>query len=95
MLAIARALVMNPKVLLLDEPMEGLAPVIVQELKALLAKLIGEGGMTVVLVEQHARLALSLTTRAAVLGRGRIVHQAPSDQLIADHATLQRLVAVA
>jgi branched-chain amino acid transport system ATP-binding protein len=95
MLAIARALVMNPKVLLLDEPMEGLAPVIVQELKALLAKLIGEGGMTVVLVEQHARLALSLTARAAVLERGRIVHQAPSDQLIADQATLQRLVAVA
>ena len=95
MLAIARALVMNPAVLLLDEPMEGLAPVIVQELKGLLGTLIGQGGMTVVLVEQHARLALSITARAAVLERGRIVHQSPSEQLIADPATLQRLVAVA
>ena len=95
MLAIARALVTNPQLLLLDEPMEGLAPIIVQELSAVLAKLIAESGMTVVLVEQHARLALSLTSRAAVIARGRVVHDGPSVRLQQDPATLARLVAVA
>jgi branched-chain amino acid transport system ATP-binding protein len=95
MLAIARALVTNPRLLLLDEPMEGLAPLIVQELSAMLARLIAAGGLTVILVEQHARIALSITGRVAVLDRGRIVHDAPSADLLQDPATLSRLVAVA
>jgi branched-chain amino acid transport system ATP-binding protein len=95
MLAIARALMTNPRILLLDEPMEGLAPIIVQELVRVLRRLVSEEGMTVIVVEQHARLALSLTARAIVLDRGRIVHQSDSASLLADSAQLDRLVAVA
>ncbi len=95
MLAIARALMTNPRILLLDEPMEGLAPIIVQELVRVLRRLVAEQGMTVIVVEQHARLALSLTSRAIVLDRGRIVHSSDSASLLADGAQLDRLVAVA
>ena len=95
MLAIARALVVNPRLLLLDEPMEGLAPIIVQDLMGVLRNLVREGGMAVILVEQHAKLALSLTRNALVLDRGRIVHQSASEALLADPDTLHRLVAVA
>jgi branched-chain amino acid transport system ATP-binding protein len=95
MLAIGRALIMNPRLLLLDEPMEGLAPIIVQELRRMLAKLIATGGMTVILVEQHARLALALTARVLVLERGCVVHESSSAGLLADERTLHRLVAVA
>ena len=95
MLAIGRALMVNPAVLLLDEPMEGLAPIIVQGLAGIIRRLIAEGGMAVVLVEQHARLALQLTTAALVLDRGRIVHRAPSAALLADPALLGRLASVA
>jgi ABC-type branched-chain amino acid transport systems, ATPase component len=95
MLAIARALVVNPALLLLDEPMEGLAPIIVQDLMRVIRELISEGGMAVIVVEQHAKLALSLTRQAAVLDRGRIVHRGASDALFSDPETLQRLVAVA
>ncbi|WP_292934696.1 ABC transporter ATP-binding protein [Noviherbaspirillum sp.] len=95
MLAIARALMVNPKLLLLDEPMEGLAPIIVQELMRVIRKLVLDGGMSVIVVEQHARLALSLTKRAIVLDRGRIVHQSDSESLMKDPETLNRLVAVA
>ena len=94
MLAIARALMVNPRLLLLDEPMEGLSPIIVQELSRVIRELISEGGMAVIVVEQHARLALSLTRRALVLDRGRIVHRAESAALLADPARLQDLVAV-
>jgi branched-chain amino acid transport system ATP-binding protein len=94
MLAIARALVLNPRLLLLDEPMEGLAPLIVQELMDVIRALESEGGMAVIIVEQHARLALALTGRTIVLERGRIVHSASSESLLADRATLDRLVAV-
>ena len=94
MLAIARALVLNPALLLLDEPMEGLAPIIVQELMKVIAGLVDEGTMTVVVVEQHAKLALSITRNAIALDRGRVVHRAPSEALLADAATLHRLVAV-
>jgi branched-chain amino acid transport system ATP-binding protein len=93
MLAIARALVVNPRLLLLDEPMEGLAPIIVQELLAVIRELVGAGGMSVILVEQHARLALSLTRQALVLDRGRVVHRSESARLLADPETLHRLVA--
>lgn len=95
MLAIARALMVNPKLLLLDEPMEGLAPIIVQELTRVIRGLVVDRGMSVIIVEQHARLALSLTKRAIVLDRGRIVHESDSDSLMADPQTLNRLVAVA
>src|SRR5438093_10550873 len=67
MLAIARALMTNPNLLLLDEPMEGLAPIIVQELTNVIRRLISEGGMAVIIVEQHAKLALSMTRNAIVL----------------------------
>ena len=95
MLAIARALMVNPRLLLLDEPMEGLAPIIVQELMGVIRDLVAEGGMAVILVEQHAKLALSLTRDALVLDRGRIVHRGDSAALLADPAALQRLVTVA
>ena len=95
MLAIARALMTNPQLLLLDEPMEGLAPIIVQELVRVIRKLVQEEGRSVIVVEQHARLALSLTKRAIVLDRGRIVHDGSSASLLEDRATLDRLVAVA
>ena len=95
MLAIARALMVNPTLLLLDEPMEGLAPVIVQELTSLIRRMVTETRMAVILVEQHARLALELTSDALILERGRVVHHGPSSSLLADSATLGRLVGVA
>jgi branched-chain amino acid transport system ATP-binding protein len=95
MLAIARALMVNPKLLLLDEPMEGLAPIIVQELMRVIRALVNDTGMSVIIVEQHARLALSLTRRVIVLDRGRIVHESDSGSLLGDAEMLDRLVAVA
>ena len=95
MLAIGRALMVNPALLLLDEPMEGLAPIIVQELMGVIRELVEDAGMAVIVVEQHARLALTLTRNAIVLERGRVVHRAPSEALLRDPATLHRLVAVA
>jgi branched-chain amino acid transport system ATP-binding protein len=95
MLAIARALVTNPKLLLLDEPMEGLAPIIVQELTKVIGKIVAARELGVIMVEQHARLALDVTAQAIVLDRGRVVHRAASEALLADPATLGRLVAVA
>ena len=75
MLAIARALMLNPRVLLLDEPMEGLAPILVQELAGAIRRMVEESGVALVLVEQHVRVALGLTARAVVLERGRVVHE--------------------
>jgi branched-chain amino acid transport system ATP-binding protein len=95
MLAIARALVVNPALLLLDEPMEGLAPIIVQDLMRVIARLMADAGMAIVIVEQHAKLALSLTRNAIVLDRGRVVHRAPSKTLLDAPDVLDRLVAVA
>jgi len=95
MLAIARALMVNPRLLLLDEPMEGLAPIIVQELLSAVGRLVKDSGLSVIIVEQHARMALELTERAIVLDRGRIVHDSDSQELLDDDAKLQRLVAVA
>ncbi len=95
MLAIARALMVNPALLLLDEPMEGLAPIIVQELMSVIRDLVSDSGMAVIVVEQHAKLALSLTRQAVVLERGRVVHRSASEVLLRDPETLHRLVAVA
>jgi branched-chain amino acid transport system ATP-binding protein len=94
MLAVARALMLNPSLLLLDEPMEGLAPLVVQEMMEVIRKFIGESGMAVMLAEQHAELALSLTQNVIVLDRGRVVHASDSKSLLDDPAALQRLVAM-
>ena len=95
MVAIARALMTNPKLLLLDEPMEGLAPIIVQDLMRLISALVREREFAVIVVEQHARLALQLTEQAIVLDRGRVVHRSSSADLLKDPEALDRLVAVA
>ncbi|HXR59409.1 MAG TPA: ABC transporter ATP-binding protein, partial [Burkholderiales bacterium] len=87
MLAIARALMTNPSLLLLDEPLEGLAPIIVEELAAALKNL---QGIATILVEQHAEVALALTKDAVVIERGRIVHRAPSAEFARDAETLER-----
>ena len=92
MLAIARALMTNPALLLLDEPLEGLAPIVVEELAAAIRRMTSEGTNAFILVEQHADIALSLTQTALVLERGRIVHAGPSAQLLDDHATLDRYI---
>jgi branched-chain amino acid transport system ATP-binding protein len=91
MLAIARALMINPALLLLDEPLEGLAPIIVEELAQALRNL---AGVAMILVEQHAEIALSLTQEALVIERGRIAHRAPSPALLANEALLERYVGV-
>jgi branched-chain amino acid transport system ATP-binding protein len=92
MLAIARALVTAPRLLLLDEPLEGLAPVIVQELLAVIGRLIRGEGMTVIIVEQNAQKMLALTDRAVLLERGRVVYDGRSADLAADPATLERYI---
>jgi branched-chain amino acid transport system ATP-binding protein len=94
MLAIARALMTNPKLLLLDEPMEGLAPLIVQELLRVMGQLVRDSAMAIIIVEQHARLALSLARNAVVLDRGRVVHRSDCQSLLDDPETLHRLVTV-
>ncbi len=90
MLTIARTLMTNPSVLLLDEPLEGLAPIIVEELTAAIARMSRDEGIALILVEQHAQVALGLTQNAVIIERGEIMHRAPSADLMQDHATLER-----
>ncbi|MDR3420523.1 MAG: ABC transporter ATP-binding protein [Xanthobacteraceae bacterium] len=92
MLAIARALMTNPALLLLDEPLEGLAPIVIEELATAIRRMTKDGSNAFLLVEQHAEIALSLTQTALVLERGRVVHSGASAALLADHAALDRLV---
>jgi branched-chain amino acid transport system ATP-binding protein len=92
MLAIGRTLMTNPDLLLLDEPLEGLAPVIVKEIASRIRQLMNEEGLTIILVEQHTRFALALTDQVIVLERGRIVHSGESRALLDDVAALDRLV---
>ena len=95
MLAIARALVTNPKLLLLDEPMEGLAPIVVEELAGVLRSLASVGTMALIIVEQHAELALSLAPRGVVMERGRVVHDGAAAQLLGDRPRLDRWLGAA
>ncbi|HEX6158057.1 MAG TPA: ABC transporter ATP-binding protein [Burkholderiales bacterium] len=92
MLAIGRALMGNPALLLMDEPLEGLAPIIVESLLSSLKKLVAEHSLAIILVEQHARIALQVTQTALVLNRGRVSHFGPSAELLADPQRLTSLV---
>ncbi len=94
MLAIGRALVLNPRLLLLDEPLEGLAPIVVQELLPAIREMMRSGGMAVMLVEQHARQVLPMTDKAIVLERGRIVHHGEAAALAADPKLLESWLGV-
>jgi branched-chain amino acid transport system ATP-binding protein len=94
MLAIGRALVGNPSVLLMDEPSEGLAPVIVEELARALKKLAQQGSLAMILVEQNSRLALDIAPRAVVMDRGRIVYDGASATLRDDPEKLEHFIGV-
>jgi branched-chain amino acid transport system ATP-binding protein len=94
MLAVGRALVLNPKIILLDEPLEGLAPIIVEELLAALNRIIHEEGMSAILVEQSPQKILGVTDRAVILERGAVVHEAASADLRADRAVLETYLGV-
>jgi branched-chain amino acid transport system ATP-binding protein len=94
MLAVGRALVLNPKIVLLDEPLEGLAPIIVDELLAALRRLIREEHMSAILVEQNPQKILPVTDRAVILERGAVVHEAASDALREDRATLETYLGI-
>jgi branched-chain amino acid transport system ATP-binding protein len=94
MLAIGRALVLNPRLLLLDEPLEGLAPLIVEELLRVLTAIVREEGMSAIFVEQSPARILAITDNAIVLERGAIAHAATSKALLADPATLDRYLTV-
>jgi branched-chain amino acid transport system ATP-binding protein len=82
----------NPALLLLDEPLEGLAPIIVEELAAAIQRMLAQEGTAVILIEQHAELALSLTSEAVIMERGSIVHRAASTDLLGDAANLERFI---
>jgi branched-chain amino acid transport system ATP-binding protein len=92
MLSIGRALMGDPSLLLLDEPMEGLAPVIVEMLLGVLRRLIHQESLTVILVEQSAKMALQATDQVIVLNRGQIIHQGRSEALLADAPLLASLI---
>jgi branched-chain amino acid transport system ATP-binding protein len=89
MLAIARALVTNPAVLLLDEPLEGLAPVVAQDVARCITEVVEKEGMSAILVEQHAGFALELAHEALIIERGRVVRSGTSAQIAADRDALE------
>jgi branched-chain amino acid transport system ATP-binding protein len=94
MLAIGRALILNPRIILLDEPLEGLAPILITELLAALRRIIREEGLSAILVEQNAQKILSVTDQAIIIERGSIVYQGDSAALKADRALLETYVGV-
>ena len=94
MLAIGRALILNPRIMLLDEPLEGLAPILIAELLAALRKIIREEGLSAILVEQNAQKILGVTDQAIIIERGSIVYQGDSTALKADRALLETYVGV-
>jgi branched-chain amino acid transport system ATP-binding protein len=89
MLAVARALVLNPRIMLLDEPLEGLAPIIVDELLGALRRIIRDEGMSAILVEQNAKKILGVTDHAVIIERGAVVHAAASATLLGDRVALE------
>ena len=95
MLAVGRALILNPRVMLLDEPLEGLAPILVEELLAALRRVIRDEGTAAILVEQNAQKVLGVTDRAAILERGVVVYEGTSAELAADRTTLESRLGVA
>ena len=95
MLAFARALVLNPKLLLLDEPLEGLAPIIVEELLRAIRRVARDEGLSSIVVEQHPHMVLGVTDQAIVLDRGGIAYRASSASLLADPAPLDAWLGVA
>src|SRR5437899_3242537 len=94
MLAVGRALILNPRVILLDEPLEGLAPILVEELLLALRRIIRDEGMSAILVEQNAQKVLGVTDRAAILERGAVVYEGASADLAADRAVLESYLGV-
>jgi branched-chain amino acid transport system ATP-binding protein len=94
MLAVGRALVLNPRIMLLDEPLEGLAPIIVDELLAALRRIIRDEGMSAILVEQNAKKILGVTDTAVIIERGAVVHASDSATLITDRAALEKHLGV-
>jgi branched-chain amino acid transport system ATP-binding protein len=94
MLAVARALVLNPRIMLLDEPLEGLAPILVEELLAALRKVIRGEGTSAILVEQNAQKILGVTDRVVILEKGSIVHQGASAALRGDRAILEKYLGI-
>jgi len=94
MLAIARALLTNPTVLLMDEPTEGLAPVLVETLTAVLAELRVDNALSIILVEQNSRVALTFSARTVILDKGRIVYDGASEPLRADPDRLAKLIGI-
>jgi len=89
MLAVGRALILNPRLMLLDEPLEGLAPILVEELLAALKRIIRDEGMSAILVEQNAQKVLAVTDRAAIIERGAVVYEGASAALSAERALLE------
>jgi len=94
MLAVARALVLNPRLLLLDEPLEGLAPIIVEELLHAIARITREEGLSAIIVEQHPQAILAISHRAVVLDHGSVVHASDADALRQQLELLDRLLGV-
>jgi branched-chain amino acid transport system ATP-binding protein len=95
MLAIGRALILNPRIMLLDEPLEGLAPILVEELLVALQRIIREEKISAILVEQNAKKILGIVDLAVIIERGGIVHQSDSTTLRNDRATLETYLGVA
>lgn len=94
MLAVGRALVLNPRLLLLDEPLEGLAPIIVEELLRAIVRITRDEGLSAIVVEQHPQAILAISHRAVVLDHGRVVHSGGAAELAADPALIDRLLGV-
>ena len=92
MLALGRALMTNPQVLLLDEPVEGLAPLVVQEMLTAIDRMRGAGRMSILLVEQKYEQALAHSERCVVIDHGSVVHEGASRDMLADHALIERLL---
>ncbi len=95
MLAVGRALVLNPSLLLLDEPMEGLAPIIVEELLKAIARITREEGLSAIIVEQHPQSILAISQRVVVLDQGKVVHQGAAAELLAQPVLMEKLLGVA